>query len=121
MFGPYYNKGQKVLDAQNGMGEVWISGYDFAHNTKELKEHKIFGVCSGVQLGFQYPPEFDQLKFDLNDNSAQKVEHVFKPSFEWIDKKRKQTNVLVHCAAGISRCSVILISYMMQKYGWPYD
>ena len=48
MFGPYYNKGQKVLEAENGMGEVWISGYDFAHNTKELKEHKIFGICSGV-------------------------------------------------------------------------
>jgi len=29
--------------------------------------------------------------------------------------------VLVHCAAGISRCSVILISYLMQKYGWSYE
>jgi len=28
---------------------------------------------------------------------------------------------LVHCAAGISRCSVLLISYMMKKYKWSYD
>jgi hypothetical protein len=31
-FGPYYSKGQKVLDREGELGEVWISGYDFAHN-----------------------------------------------------------------------------------------
>ena len=33
-FGDYYNKGQKVLDAEDGLGEVWISGYEFAHDLK---------------------------------------------------------------------------------------
>ena len=36
MFGAYYNKGQKVLPAEDGLGEVWISGYDFAHSIQEL-------------------------------------------------------------------------------------
>ena len=27
----------------------------------------------------------------------------------------------MHCAAGISRCSMLLISYMMKKYKWDYD
>lgn len=36
MFGAFYNKGQKVLEAEDGLGEVWISGYDFAHNISEL-------------------------------------------------------------------------------------
>jgi hypothetical protein len=31
-FGQFYNKGQKVLPAEGDLGEVWISGYDFAHN-----------------------------------------------------------------------------------------
>ena len=34
MFGAFYNKGQKVLDSEKGFGEIWISGYDFAHNLK---------------------------------------------------------------------------------------
>ena len=56
MFGAFYNRGQKVLDAQDGLGEVWISGYDFAHNIPELKKNGILAVCSGVDLSFKYPP-----------------------------------------------------------------
>jgi len=29
--------------------------------------------------------------------------------------------VLVHCAAGISRCSMLLSSYMMKKYKMDFD
>lgn len=32
MFGEYYSSGQKVLDKDGDLGEVWISGYEFAHN-----------------------------------------------------------------------------------------
>ena len=103
MFGAYYNKGQKVLDAEEGMGEVWISGYDFAHNINELTKNNIKAVCSGVDLSFKYPENFHHMKFDLDDSQMQTVEHTFEPAFDFIDSKRKETNVLVHCAAGISR------------------
>lgn len=81
MFGAFYNKGQKVLDAEDGLGEVWISGYDFAHNIAELKKSNIYAVCSGVDLSFKYPPEFSHKKFDLDDCHTQKVAHTFEPAF----------------------------------------
>ena len=59
--------------------------------------------------------------FDLDDDHKQKVDHTFKPAFEFIENNRKKSNILVHCAAGISRCSTLLIAYMMQKYGLPFD
>ena len=76
-FGEFYNKGQKVLEAENGLGEVWISGYDFAHNIEELNKNGIHAVCSGVDLSFKYPPNITQIKFDLDDCNVQKVEHTF--------------------------------------------
>ena len=105
-----------MLKAEDGLGEVWISGYDFAHNIEELNKNGIQAVCSGVDLSFKYPQNIKQQKFDLDDRNSQQVTHVFEPAFEFIEAERKRTNVLVHCAAGISRCSMLLSSYMMRKY-----
>jgi protein-tyrosine phosphatase len=86
-----------------------------------LEKNKIGAVCSGVDLSFKYPENIHHIKFDLDDYQGQKVDHVFEPAYNFIEEERKNTNVLVHCAAGISRCSVILISYMMKKYHWDYE
>lgn len=120
-FGGFYNEGQKVLEAEDGLGEVWISGYDFAHNIEKLQQNKIGAVCSGVDLSFKYPENISQKKFDLDDSSTQKVEHTYAPAYEFIEEQRKKTNVLVHCAAGISRCSMLLSSYMMKKYNKDFE
>lgn len=32
LFEKYYCEGQKIIDKESGLGEIWISGYDFAHN-----------------------------------------------------------------------------------------
>lgn len=84
-FGQFYNKGQMVLPAENGLGEVWISGYDFAHNIDELKKNKISAVCSGVDLSFKYPQDIKHMKFDLDDHNGQKVSHTFDPAFDFIE------------------------------------
>lgn len=120
-FGAFYSKGQKVLDREESLGEVWISSYNFAHDVEQLRKNGITAVCSGVDLNFKYPQDFLHLKFDLNDCHTQDARYAFRPAFEFIEESRKKTNVLVHCAAGISRCSTLLIAYMMQKYGTGFE
>ena len=117
----YYNNGQEVLPAENGNGSVWISGYDFAHNLNKLRHNGILGICSAVDLSFKYSPEFEQIKFDLDDCESQKIGQHFQEAYDFIEAQRKKTNVLVHCAAGISRSSAMLISYMMKKYSYNFD
>ena len=48
------------------------------------------------------------------------VKNVLEPAFDFIEGQREQGNVLVHCAAGVSRSCTLLISYMMKKYKYPY-
>ena len=84
-FGKYYDYGQCALDRDGELGEVWISGYSFAHNLEALKKHDIAAVCSGVDLHFEYPKEIAHLKFDLNDCASQDARHVFFPAFKFIE------------------------------------
>lgn len=116
-----YNDGQEVIPAEGGLGSIWISGYDFAHNLDKLRERKIFGICSAVDLSFKYPTEFQQIKFALDDSESQKITNCFQDAYQFIEEQRKKTNVLVHCAAGISRSSAMLISYLMKKYNLTFD
>ena len=88
-FGGYYNQGQRVLEKEGDLNEVWISGYNFAHDVKELQKNKINAVCSGVNLHFVYPGHFKHLVFDLNDCHTQDARHTFQPAYDFIEKSRK--------------------------------
>lgn len=79
-------KGQKVLEREGDLGEIWISGYHFAQNIEELEKCQIVAVCSAVSTSFKYPEKIRHRIFHLQDNNEEKVEFVFKPAFEFIDK-----------------------------------
>ena len=32
MFGSFYNEGQRVIEKEGDLGEIWISGFSFAHD-----------------------------------------------------------------------------------------
>lgn len=57
----------------------------------------------------------------MEETYDQDVTFAFLPSFDFIERGRKEGNVLVNCSSGISRSTTILIAYMMQKYKYSFD
>ena len=45
----YYTKAQKIIEADNLGGEVWISGRKFAENEKEVQSMGFRMVCSCME------------------------------------------------------------------------
>jgi|LakMenEpi03Aug12_release.lakeMendotaPanAssembly.Ray.scaffolds.fasta_scaffold154583_1 hypothetical protein len=50
----FFYQGQKILDAESGLGEVWLSGYHFAQNNELLRKNNIKAIVSAVNLGIAY-------------------------------------------------------------------
>lgn len=52
--------------------------------------------------------------FTASDNSAQEIKKFFAESIDFIhDARLNNGNVLVHCLAGISRSTTLVIAYIM--------
>lgn len=61
----------------------------------------------------------DYIEIDMYDSEGQNIMQYFDKAHAFIDKNIKKGNVLVHCAAGISRSVTLVISYLMKK-GYSY-
>ena len=76
--------------------------------------------------GLNYrPPVFDnKLYFNLplDDSPTENISKYFDNVFKIINKYHfdEHKNIYIHCMAGISRSSTVLIAYYMRKYCLPY-
>ncbi|EFC40883.1 predicted protein [Naegleria gruberi] len=57
------------------------------------------------------------MKVEIDDNAYQDISKHFDATFEFISNSIENEGkaVLVHCQAGISRSSTIVIAYLMRK------
>jgi protein-tyrosine phosphatase len=117
----YFYQGQKILDAENGLGEVWLSGYHFAQNNELLRKNNIKAIVSAVNRGIPYEATLSVHSLNLRDIEEEEVRFTFFPAFRFIEQERRKGNVLIHCAAGISRSATLLLAYMMNKYRTTLD
>jgi protein-tyrosine phosphatase len=59
----------------------------------------------------------DFMYIPINDSENENIYQYFDTTFEFINKHiDRGENVLVHCAAGISRSATIIIHYIIRKF-----
>ncbi|XP_076025517.1 dual specificity protein phosphatase 19-like [Genypterus blacodes] len=115
----------KSLDLQVGIvrPHLLLASQDAAHDTDALHRCKVSHVLN-VAYGVSNPFP-DQLVYktvhilDLPDTD---ITSYLEECSVFIDQAREQNGVvLVHCNAGVSRSSSVLIGYLMLKEGLTFD
>ena len=111
----------KILKDDNSPVEIiphlFLGSIGSASNLKQLQNFKITHiVCCASGIKNFFPDDFKYINLNLLDSEKEDIKQYFKESFDFIDEAIKNGgNVLVHCHAGVSRSSTILISYIMKS------
>ena len=111
----------KILKDDNTPVEIiphlFLGSIGSASNLKQLQNCKITHiVCCGKDIKNFFPDNFKYYNINLYDSEKENIKQYFKDSSDFIDEGIKNGgNVLVHCHAGVSRSSTILIAYIMKS------
>lgn len=98
------------------IGGLYLSNYIAAKNENLLKSLNIGAVLTvAEEIKFQYKEDIINENICAKDFEDYNIFQNFEKCFNFIDKYRKKTNVLVHCYAGVSRSATIIIGYIMKN------
>ena len=119
-----YDALNSIIDPTDELGGIYLGNYEAASDINLLKKYKIGAVLTvAAGTGLRYHPDavashdlIPAMDVDYYDMTKH-----FDRCFDFIDKNRKFTNVLVHCWAGVSRSATIVITYLMKKYDFSFD
>lgn len=103
---------------------LYLSGIDAAQDKELLFEHNINAVLSVIDVDIKYDYAAQKITHKhlyTVDVGTFKIEELFLPAYLFVMEHLKQgENVLVHCAAGMSR-SATIVMYVLMRYLWQYD
>lgn len=85
--------------------------------------HKIKAVLTAARDIYLNHPQTEiphYLYIPGEDHERFNLSIYFDKSADFIDKVLKETNVLVHCMAGISRSVSLVLAYLMKYHQMPF-
>ena len=117
----------KILKDDNTPIEIiphlFLGSIGCASNLKQLENNKMTHIlCCASGIKNFFPNKFKYHNLQLLDSDKEDIKKYFDESFNFIDNGIKNGgNVLVHCHAGVSRSSTILLAYIMKSQKMKLD
>ncbi|GAB0090803.1 tRNA pseudouridine synthase [Sergentomyia squamirostris] len=105
--------------------KLYLGSQD-AVNLPQLQEHGITHVLSvGIECPLFLPHPIENLHIPCLDLPESSIESAVQEAREFINVALKMESppgrVLVHCNAGISRSAAVVIGYLIQDEGIPFE
>ena len=102
---------------------LYLGSIGCASNLKELQKVKITHIlCCGTGIKNFFPNLFKYYNISILDSDKEDIKKYFESCHKFInDAIKNNGNVLVHCFAGSSRSSSILLSYIMKYQNMNFD
>jgi len=102
---------------------LYVGDFETAKNLSFLESNNINTIvnCSR-ELENIYPNEFNYINLALDDVATQDLSDVLEPiANEIISHIKNKKNVFVHCYAGVSRSTTIIIYTIMKFHKWDFE
>ncbi|KAL6078358.1 Dual specificity protein phosphatase 2, variant 2 [Balamuthia mandrillaris] len=114
------NEGRKVDMAEILRDFLYLGSMKAARQREVLKYLKAVTHVCNVTSRCQnfFPQDFTYRTFRLEDVPQADIGQCFAPAIEFLDNARKAGGrVLVHCSAGVSRSTTLVLAYLMAREG----
>nr|QBK86547.1 MAG: dual specificity phosphatase [Marseillevirus LCMAC102] len=102
--------------------QLYIGSITEASDKKWLDDHFITHIVNcAVEIKNFFPNKYNYLRLDLYDSPEQSLYQTFEPTHKFIKNAiGNGGTILVHCYAGVSRSSSIILYFLMKIKGWNY-
>eukprot|EP00042_Codosiga_hollandica_P049943 m.587957 g.587957 ORF g.587957 m.587957 type:complete len:371 (+) comp57994_c0_seq3:178-1290(+) len=96
---------------------LFLGSREDAHDRAALDANNIryvLNITEDCPNVFEHDPAFHYRRIAIPDSCSQNISAYFQTAFEFINlAKANNSSVLVHCMAGISRSTTIVVAYLM--------
>lgn len=115
---------QTIMSAIKALNNrVFLGNEDDAKNLDLLQSYAITHIISLTNAVY-HTDKFSYYPINIDDSPLGNLYQYFEPCVEFINDALKDPNgqnILVHCAAGVSRSASIVIAYLMSSQRLDYD
>jgi protein-tyrosine phosphatase len=108
-------------DPTTSTGGLWVGNWQAAKDIPTLLQNNIKFILTALPAYIAANPQYEPYQItqkicESEDIPSFDLSPFFEEAFAFIDSSLTKGNVLIHCAAGVSRSSTLTCVYLMKKY-----